>query len=187
MSGYDRYGHRTLHPCAHGHDWDNGAGSQWARCTRCQEMTKLPPNVPAPAPAGPPVPPVPAGPPPVPRGRDLPGYTVEDLGMLRMAGRWGLLRPQSGRRLALCGEFSLPAGDLEELVRCAGGRPQGGDLWQLMRDGLVDVLVAGRDADEDLVGFALANSVPVWGEEELVLELVPSYDSLTAQPGQAPF
>lgn len=168
-----------MHSCASGHDWTRDAQPGQVFCRKCGTKAALPP-------------PVPTGAPLVRRGADLPGFTVEDLGMLRMAGRWGLLRPQSGRIFFLCGEFSLPVGDLAELLRCAGGVPQvvKADVYAVLADADAvppGTLVLGRDAGEDIEAAAFNSFLQVLSEEELMLELVPSFDSLVTGPGQAPF
>lgn len=110
--------------------------------------------------------------------------TVEDSGKLRMAGRWGLLRPQSGRRFMATGLLSLPVGDLRMLLEAAGGRL---DPSASLEAGTVDVVLAGEEASKALVEKALDRCVPVWDEAELVANLLPTIDSLEAAPAEAPF
>ena len=180
MSGA-RWGER-MHPCAESHDWDSGRGSMWARCRRCDAMTKLPPP-----PGAAPAPPAPAPmrtPPPAPDVRAGGKLTAPELGLMRQAARWGLLRPQSRRRFMLTGLFSMTTADLGQVIEEAGGRV---DPWADIEKLEVDVLVVGEDASEALVAKAYDAFVEVWDEADLVAALLPTIASLEAGPGQAPF
>ena len=109
--------------------------------------------------------------------------TVQQLGYLQTAGRWGLLRPQSGRRFKLTGDFSMPAHDLMRVLAAAGGRDAS---HELIHEGAVDVLVAGDRPSAVLTEQAYEAMVPVWDEAELVANLLPTLSSLTAPPGVLP-
>lgn len=166
----DQCGHSSTHVAANG----------WTWCRACgQRVAPRDGALPGPPPPGP----VPAGAADAGQG----GLTVQDLGFLKLAGRWGMLRQQSGRRFLLAGSFTLSVADLGRLIEAAGGQPVRPDAVVLssagwMRDA-VDVLVCGEGASPMLRGMALDAIVPCWDEADLVLELLPTHQQLTAPPG----
>lgn len=110
--------------------------------------------------------------------------TLEEVRALKLAGRWGLLRPQSRKRFVLTGDFSMAGADMRFLVQAAGGGCWT-DGWPVGEP--VDALVVGADPDAQLVARAWASGMEVLDEEGLVLQLVPLLSVLEAKPGQAPF
>lgn len=117
-------------------------------------------------------------------------YTVAELGQLRMAVRWGLMRqlPANLRQVKLVGDFTLDADDMRQLVKAAGGSVEPA-FW---RASDVDLVVVGRVEDRDQVMEALQLQLRdqltvVTDEAGLVELLLPRWDHLVTPPGQPPF
>lgn len=109
-------------------------------------------------------------------------FTVNDLGMLRMAKSWGLLRDQAGRRFMLTGAVSLGIVDLRALITsCRGQLDAGAD----MLDGTVDVLILGEEANPKIIQVATDLYIPMVDEAGLLAMLIPSRDELLAYQDEA--
>ena len=110
--------------------------------------------------------------------------TVQELGQLKLAAAWGLVRSLEGRRIAPTGRFSMDAGDLARLVGACGGQLL--NSWQADL-GDVDVVLQGRAGDATLVDWADQCLVQVWSEADLVEAITPSLADLTRDPAEPPF
>lgn len=96
-----------------------------------------------------------------------------DLGYLREAGRWGLLRDLDGRTVCLTGKMSLPRAQVEKLIEAADGR------FTNTMTGAVQILVtADPDSRSTKVQAAMRAGIPVLSEAQFVTRLMPSPDEL---------
>ena len=169
-----------------GHIWNLNSDGRQA-CADCGVIAPAPPGF------------IAAGAPPVPDSTGIPGFTITELGHMRLAGRWGLLRSLNFRKFVLAGNFTIERTDLVAMVEAANGKvlPTIGDIADGRREQNIAAIVIGRhnlnDASQEAVERTLEileetyPGASVWTEEDLILELIPQFSTLLADQGSDPF